>query len=60
MCPAQRDMDTPVGSCSMTDPLVPDELWMITDPLLPVEPPKSNGGGARVPDRAALHYWRGP
>jgi hypothetical protein len=44
----------------MTDPLVPDELWMITDPLLPVEPPKSDGGGARVPDRAALHYWRGP
>ncbi len=24
---------------------VPDELWMIIDPLLPPEPPKPNGAG---------------
>jgi transposase len=34
--------------------LVPDELWMFIDPLLPSEPPKPNGGRPRVPDRAAL------
>jgi transposase len=33
---------------------VPDELWMIIEPLLPPEPPKPNGGRPRVPDRAAL------
>lgn len=34
--------------------MVPDELWMIIEPLLPPEPPKPNGGRPRVPDRAAL------
>ncbi len=38
----------------MAKQLVPDELWMIVGPLLPPEPPKSNGGRPRVPDRAAL------
>jgi transposase len=38
----------------MTKELVPDELWMFIDPLLPPEPPKPNGGRPRVPDRAAL------
>ncbi len=38
----------------MVEQLVPDELWMIIEPLLPPEPPKPNGGGPRVPDRAAL------
>jgi transposase len=38
----------------MAKQLVPDELWMIVGPLLPPEPPKSNGGRLRVPDRAAL------
>jgi transposase len=54
MCPAKRDRDTTVGPCSMAKQLVPDELWMIVGPLLPPEPPKSNGGRPRVPDRAAL------
>ena len=38
----------------MVKQLVPDELWMIIEPLLPPEPPKPNGGRPRVPDRAAL------
>jgi len=33
---------------------VPDEQWMIIEPLLPPEPPKLNGGRPRVPDRAVL------
>jgi transposase len=45
---------TAVKPCSLTKQLVPDELWMIIDPLLPSEPPKPNGGRPRVPDRAAL------
>jgi transposase len=43
-----------VGPCSMTKELVPDELWMFIDPLLPPESPKPIGGRPRVPDRAAL------
>jgi transposase len=35
----------------MAKELVPDELWMLTDSLLP---PKPNGGRPRVLDRAAL------
>ncbi len=35
----------------MTKEMVPDELWMVIDPLLPPEPPKPNGGRPRVPDR---------
>jgi|SRR5215212_7843151 len=38
----------------MVKQLVPDELWMIIEPLLPPEPPKPNGGRPRLPDRAAL------
>jgi transposase len=34
--------------------LVTDELWNEIKPLLPVEPPKPNGGRPRVPDRACL------
>ena len=38
----------------MSKPLVSDELWTTIAPLLPVEPPKPQGGRPRVPDRAAL------
>ncbi len=34
--------------------MVPDELWVVVEPLLPPEPPKPKGGRPRVPDRAAL------
>ena len=51
---ADLNRDTTVGPCPMVKQLVPDELWMIIDSLLPPEPPKPNGGRPRVPDRAAL------
>jgi transposase len=54
MCPANRDREMAVGSCFIAKQLVPDELWMIIEPLLPPEPPKSYGGRPRVADRAAL------
>jgi transposase len=54
MYPANRNRDTAVGSCFMVKQLVPDELWMTIEPLLPPEPPKPNGGRPRVPDREAL------
>jgi len=38
----------------MATPLVPDDLWAIVEPLLPLEPPKPKGGRPRVPDRAVL------
>ena len=38
----------------MSKPLVSDELWEAIEPLLPVEPPKPQGGRPRVPDRATL------
>ena len=38
----------------MVKQLASEELWMIIEPLLPLEPPKPNGGRPRVPDRAAL------
>jgi len=38
----------------MSQPLLPDELWAVVEPLLPPEPPKPKGGRPRVPDRAAL------
>ena len=38
----------------MVEQYVPNELWMIIEPLLPPELPKPNGGRPRVPDRAAL------
>ncbi len=39
---------------AMKQPLVPDELWAIVEPQLPLEPPRPKGGRPRVPDRAAL------
>ena len=54
MGPTRSDGNTTVGPCSMAKDLVPNELWMIIDPLLPPEPPKPNGGRPRVPDRSAL------
>ena len=38
----------------MAPPIVSDELWQIVEPLLPVEPPKPNGGRPRIPDRRCL------
>ena len=38
----------------MAPPIVSDELWQIVEPLLPVEPPKPNGGRPRIPDRKCL------
>jgi transposase len=38
----------------MSKLLVPDDLWMIVQPLLPPEPPKPKGGRPRVADRACL------
>jgi transposase len=38
----------------MTKLPVPDALWAIIEPLLPIEPPKPQGGRPRVPDRGGL------
>ncbi|UFN51639.1 IS5 family transposase (plasmid) [Roseomonas sp. OT10] len=38
----------------MAKPLVPDDLWVAIEPLLPRERPKPKGGRPRLPDRAAL------
>jgi transposase len=38
----------------MAKELVTDELWDTIEPLLPPEPPKSQGGRPRIDDRAAL------
>lgn len=38
----------------MAKPLLPDDLWEVVAPLLPLEPPKLKGGRPRIPDRAAL------
>ncbi len=38
----------------MAKPLLSDELWERIEPLLPVDPPKPQGGRPRVPNRAAL------
>ena len=38
----------------MSRPLVPDALWAVVEPLLPLEPPKPKGGRPRLSDRAAL------
>jgi transposase len=54
MRPTRRDRNTTVSPCFMVKQLVPDELWMIIEPLLPPELPKPNGGRPRLPARAAL------
>jgi hypothetical protein len=51
MDPTPSNKNTNVRPCSMAKQLVPDELWMVIDPLLPPEP---NGGRPRVPNRTAL------
>jgi transposase len=33
---------------------LPDELWELIEPLLPVAPRRPQGGRPRVPDRACL------
>ncbi|MGN6485670.1 MAG: IS5 family transposase [Thermomicrobiales bacterium] len=38
----------------MSKPLLPDDLWIRIEPLLPVVPPNPKGGRPRVPDRACL------
>jgi hypothetical protein len=54
MCPANRGRENLRWIFCMVKQLVPDELWMIIEPLLPPEPPKPNGGRPRAPDRVAL------
>jgi transposase len=41
-------------STVMAKPLLPDKLWEIIEPLLPVWTPSPKGGQPRLPDRAAL------
>ena len=38
----------------MPNPLVPDSLWLIIEPLLPCPPPRPKGGRPPVTARAAL------
>jgi transposase len=38
----------------MSEPLLPDDLWAVVEPLLPPAPARPKGGRPRVPDRAAL------
>ena len=38
----------------MAATLVSDELWEAIEPLLPMRPPRPEGGRPRVPDRACL------
>lgn len=38
----------------MAKPLLPDELWVVIEPLLPPEPAKPKGGRPRIPNRAVL------
>jgi transposase len=38
----------------MAAALLPDALWELIEPLLPVTPRRPNGGRPRVPDRACL------
>jgi transposase len=39
---------------SMTAALLPDALWDLVEPFLPIPPPRPKGGRPRVPDRACL------
>ena len=34
--------------------LLPDALWDLVEPFLPIPPPRPTGGRPRVPDRACL------
>jgi transposase len=38
----------------MANPLVPDALWIVIEPLLPPQRPRPKGGRPPVPHRAAL------
>jgi transposase len=38
----------------MAKPFIPDELWPLSEPLLPPERPKPKGGRPLIPHRAAL------
>ena len=38
----------------MTKPVVPDDLWAVIEPLLPLEQPRPKGGRPPLPNRAAL------
>jgi len=46
---ADMDRDTAVGPCPMSKHLVPDELWMFINPLLPPEPPSPMVAGREFP-----------
>jgi transposase len=38
----------------MSNPLLPDGLWNLIQPMLPSPPPNPKGGKPRLPDRACL------
>jgi transposase len=38
----------------MSQPLLPDALWTVIEPLLPTELPKPKGGRPRVSDRGGI------
>lgn len=44
----------PSAATATTSSLVPDKLWVLIEPLLPPEAPKTKGGRPRASDRAVL------